>query len=410
VEMTVTPFAQGQRGFAIFVHDVTLQRENEQRREQLLGQERETVAKLQALDQLKDNVISHVSHELRSPLTSILGYTQILVDEELDPEQQRYVTTIARNANRLQRVIDDLLFLSRADVEKVELPHEAVDLAALVRDAIEAVKPFADSSELTLETAIQNGVVVEGDAGRLGQVIDNLLSNAVKYTPAGGTISLSVDREGEHAVLRVTDTGIGMPGELAARVFEPFVQGERPLDRSYGGLGIGLTLVRRLAELHGGVAFAQSEGSGKGSTFTVRLPAVNAPVSRVTGEQAAKAVQPRDVFIVEDNADARETLKRLLEFAGHRVRVALDGPSALQAMRESAPEIALIDIGLPKMDGYELARRIRAEIDAAQRPVLVAVTGYGLPEDRSRSAAAGFDVHLVKPVDLAALNALLSGR
>jgi CheY-like chemotaxis protein len=209
-------------------------------------------------------------------------------------------------------------------------------------------------------------------------------------------------------VLRVADTGIGMPAQLAARVFEPFVQGDRPMDRSHGGLGIGLTLVRRLAELHGGSASAESEGAGQGSVFTVRLPAVSAPSAMAAGEQPAKTVAPREVFIVEDNADARETLKRLLEADGHRVRVAGDGASALEAMRAAPPEVALIDIGLPQMDGYELARRIRAEIDGKRRPLLVAVTGYGTPEDRRRTAAVGFDVHLVKPVDLAVLAKLLT--
>ena len=195
--MTITAFQGGQDGFAIFLHDVTLQRENEERRERLLGQERETVVKLQALDQLKDNVISHVSHELRSPLTSILGYTQLLTDEDLDEEQQRFVKTIARNANRLQRVIDDLLFLSRADVQKVELPHEPVDLGRPPpgrRSRRSCRSPTARSSRRDGDPGRR--VVVEGDAGRLGQVVDNLLSNAVKYTPAGGTVRVRLAGHG----------------------------------------------------------------------------------------------------------------------------------------------------------------------------------------------------------------------
>jgi CheY-like chemotaxis protein len=197
-----------------------------------------------------------------------------------------------------------------------------------------------------------------------------------------------------------------MPPELAARVFEPFVQGERPLDRSQGGLGIGLTLVRRLAELHGGSAICESAGAGSGSVFIVRLPAVAPPAAARARPRTAAPVPVRDVLIVEDNDDARETLKRMLEIEGHRVRAAADGVAALAAVRAAPPEIALIDIGLPLMDGYELARHIRAEA-LDKHPFLVAVTGYGLPEDRKRTREAGFDLHLVKPVDPAALARVL---
>ena len=362
----------------------------------------------EAANRSKDEFLAMLGHELRNPLGAIANASH-LIDARDEAARAHARDVISRQVQHLARMTDDLLDAARAMTGKIVLQRHVLDLADAAAGALAALRASGRGGEHTFVQRVKP-VWVDADPTRIEQIIANLLANAVKYTPAGGTISLSVDREGEHAVLRVTDTGIGMPSELAARVFEPFVQGERPLDRSYGGLGIGLTLVRRLAELHGGVAFAQSEGPGRGSTFTVRLPAVNAPPMKAARERGEKPAQPRDVFIVEDNADARETLKRLLEFEGHRVRVAVDGPSALQAMRESAPEIALIDIGLPKMDGYELARRICAEIDSARRPVLVAVTGYGLPEDRSRSAAAGFDVHLVKPVELAALNALLSGR
>ena len=241
-------------------------------------------------------------------------------------------------------------------------------------------------------------VWVDADPTRIEQIIGNLVGNALKFTPDGGSIHVSVVRDGADAVLHVVDTGIGMAPALAARVFEPFVQGERSLDRSQGGLGIGLTLVRRLAELHGGSASVHSQGPGKGSTFTVRLPAIEAPATSRAPSARAR-VQPRDVLIVEDNDDARETLRRMLELDGHRVRVAPDGVEGLEAVKSAVPEIALIDVGLPRMDGYELARRIRAETDGPRRPYLVAVTGYGLPEDRARTRAAGFDLHLVKPVD-----------
>jgi CheY-like chemotaxis protein len=209
-------------------------------------------------------------------------------------------------------------------------------------------------------------------------------------------------------MLEVSDTGVGMSEELRARVFELFVQGDAALDRGKGGLGIGLTLVRRLAELHGGTASAASDGPGRGASFTVRLPAVAAPAQSTRQAVAATPAAGRDVLIVEDNADAAETLRRLLELAGHRVRIARDGVAGLEALLSGSAQIALIDIGLPRMDGYELARRMRAPLDGRSRPFMVAVTGYGLPEDRSRALAAGFDEHLTKPIDAAALARVLA--
>jgi CheY-like chemotaxis protein len=220
--------------------------------------------------------------------------------------------------------------------------------------------------------------------------------NAIKYTPVGGSISITVAHEGDEAVLRVADSGVGIRAELLERVFEPFVQGEPGLDRSAGGLGLGLTLVRQLAVLHGGSARADSAGPGRGSTLTVRLPAIAAPRDARSAAVSAPTAA-RDILIVEDNPDARESLRRLLELQGHRVRVAAEGRSALAAIRAAAPEVALVDLGLPGMDGYELARLIRAE--ARRRILLIALTGYGAPEDRRRSAESGFDLHLVKPLD-----------
>jgi CheY-like chemotaxis protein len=217
-----------------------------------------------------------------------------------------------------------------------------------------------------------------------------------------------VRREENDALLSVSDDGDGMPPELLARVFDPFVQGERDLDRAQGGLGIGLTLVRRLAELHGGYALAESAGAGRGSEFRVRLPAIEppAPAPRPAPRPAAAR---RDILIVEDNADAAETLRGLLELAGHRVRIARDGPSGLEALRAEPPEVALVDIGLPGMNGYDVVERARACIDGRPAPYFVALTGYGLPEDRGRALEAGFDEHLVKPVDAEELERLLSG-
>jgi CheY-like chemotaxis protein len=241
----------------------------------------------------------------------------------------------------------------------------------------------------------------------LEQVVTNLLANAVKYTPAGGEITVSVRRDGDHAVLAVRDTGVGIRPELLPRVLDLFVQSDRSLERSGGGLGIGLSLVRQLVELHGGTVEAASAGPGRGSTFTVRLPVLAAPADADDAARPAVAGPPRRVLVIEDNDDAREMLRNLLRLFGHEVHEACDGAVGLEEARRLRPDAALIDIGLPGMDGYEVARRIRADLPGAR---LVALTGYGQPEDRERALAAGFDVHLVKPVDPDQLQRLLAAR
>jgi CheY-like chemotaxis protein len=251
-------------------------------------------------------------------------------------------------------------------------------------------------------------VWVEADPIRMDQIVSNLMVNAVKYTPAGGTVRVSVGREGNQAVIRVTDDGIGLEPELAARVFELFVQGERELDRSQGGLGIGLTLVRRLAELHGGGASVHSDGHGKGSAFTVRIPAIEAPERSDPGSRDAGQTPARHILVVEDNIDSCETMRALLEAHGHRVETATDGVSGLERALALQPDVILLDVGLPRMDGYEVARRIRAS-QGTRRPQLIALTGYGAPEDRSRALEAGFDTHVTKPVEYSMLAALMAG-
>jgi len=250
---------------------------------------------------------------------------------------------------------------------------------------------------------------VDADATRLEQIVGNLLSNAIKYTERDGHIAISVTAEGQEAVLRVRDDGAGIERHLLPRVFDAFVQGDRTLNRAHGGLGIGLTLVRRLVELHGGDVSARSGGVKQGSTFEVRLPRRAAPEHRpVAGVTEVIAVKRR-VLIVEDNRDAGDMYRMLLELAGHEVLLAADGPSGLEMLKSARPDIALVDIGLPGMDGYELAKRFRAEA-GADRVVLVALTGYGSSNDRERSKRAGFDHHLTKPVDADALRSLLGGH
>jgi signal transduction histidine kinase/CheY-like chemotaxis protein len=368
----------------------------EAERDELLRREREARAIAEEANRSKDEFLAMLGHELRNPLGAISNASQLL---QLGNEEAKAHArgVIARQVQHLARMTDDLLDASRAMTGKVILQRQALDLGEAASRAVSTLRAGGRVGGRRVTLAIQP-VWIDADPTRVEQIVGNLLGNALKFTPEGGSIHVSVVRDGADAVLHVVDTGIGMQPALAARVFEPFVQGERSLERSQGGLGIGLTLVRRLAELHGGTASVHSDGPGKGSAFTVRLPAIEPPAA--AGATAARAsAQPRDVLIVEDNDDARETLRRMLELDGHRVRVAPDGVAGLEAVRSAVPEIALIDVGLPRMDGYELARRIRSEIDGAQRPYLVAVTGYGLPEDRARTRAAGFDLHLVKPVD-----------
>ncbi|HYR34868.1 MAG TPA: ATP-binding protein [Burkholderiales bacterium] len=384
----------------------------EAEREQLLERERQARAIAEEANRSKDEFLAMLGHELRNPLGAIANAAQLLgaADEE-SRAQARAV--IGRQVQHLARMTDDLLDAARAMTGKIVLQRQSLDLAEAAARAISTLRAAGRTGRRRLVQQLEP-VWVDADPTRIEQVLGNLLGNALKFTPEGGTITVSVARRGDEAVLRVSDTGIGMAAELTARVFEPFVQGERPLDRYSGGLGIGLTLVRRLAELHGGSAEAQSDGPGHGSMFTVRLPAAEAPSMRRASQRAKASPAARDVLVVEDNDDARETLRRMLELEGHRVRVAADGLSGLEAVRAAAPEIALIDIGLPKMDGYELARHIRKEFGAsstgAGRPYLVAITGYGLPDDRAKTRAAGFDLHLVKPVDAATLATVLQHR
>ena len=379
----------------------------EAEREEILHREQQARAIAEAANRSKDEFLAMLGHELRNPLGAISNASQLLqVGNEEAREHARGV--IARQVQHLTRMTDDLLDAARAMTGKIVLQRQPLDLAEAASRAVFALRGSGrvGGRSLTLTT---QPVWIDADATRIEQIFGNLLGNALKFTPEGRAITLSAGREGADAVLRVADTGMGMPAALVERVFEPFVQGESPLDRSQGGLGIGLTLVRRLAELHGGTASAASEGPGKGSTFTVRIPAIEPPVTK-RAPSAPALVEPRDVLIVEDNDDARETLRRMLELEGHRVRVAADGLAGLDAVRAAMPEIALIDVGLPRMDGYELARRIRSEVAGPRRPYLVAVTGYGLPEDRARTREAGFDLHLVKPVEAAELSEVLAKR
>jgi CheY-like chemotaxis protein/two-component sensor histidine kinase len=328
-----------------------------------------------------------------------------------DASTRHLTAIINRQTSHLTRLVDDLLDVARVTSGKIRLQAEPVDLQALARRCLETLTHAGRTQQ---HRVVLGGepVHVAGDGARLEQVVNNLVDNALKYTPAGGTVTVTTEHAGASAVLRVRDTGRGIGPEILARVFDLFVQEPQALDRTRGGLGLGLTLVRRLVELHGGSVAATSEGPDRGSEFTVRLPALAHPVLTAAREgraDAPAAARPRRVLIVEDGADARESLRLLLEQSGHLVETADDGPSGLLALAAFRPEIALIDIGLPGLDGYTLAAAARRQPETRDIR-LVALTGYGQGEDRRRALAAGFDQHVTKPVDPSTLQDLLVPR
>jgi two-component system CheB/CheR fusion protein len=305
-------------------------------------------------------------------------------------------------------LVDDLLELSRITRGTIELRRAPVELAAVVRSAVETSRPLLDGAgqELTLDLP-EASIVLEADAVRLAQVLANLLNNAAKFTPAGGRIWLSARRAGDEVAIAIRDSGVGIPPETLPRIFEMFAQGDSP-PREQRGLGIGLTIARRLVELHGGRIEARSEGRGRGSEFVVHLPVTDAaPAARPLPEPDPPSIRTRRVLVVDDNVDSAESLASWLELVGHEACVAHDGASALTMAGSFAPEVVLLDLGMPDLDGFEVARRLRAVPDF-DRVRLVALTGYGREEDRRRSRAAGFDDHLVKPVNPQALAELLA--
>ncbi len=373
---------------------------------------RSLLAQLKEADRRKDEFLAMLAHELRNPLAPLRNALYIV--RQRGPER-RAVSRQAwdlmdRQIGHLVRLVDDLLDVSRITRGRVELRKEVIDLAEVATRAVEAARPLIDARRhrLTYEGPPEP-VRVEADPVRLTQVIGNLLNNAAKYTDEGGRITLTVGREVREAVVRVRDTGTGIPPEMLPAVFDLFTQAERTLDRAQGGLGIGLTLVRSLVEMHGGTVQVFSAGVGAGSEFVVRLPALAGAVEGGAGPGpgVAAAVTPRRILVVDDNVDSAESLALLLRLAGHRARTAHNGPGALAAARDFRPEVVLLDIGLPGMDGYEVARRLREWADG-ERVLLVAQTGYGQEDDRCRSRQAGFDAHLIKPVDPSVLQALLA--
>ena len=384
------------RGFAVVTRDLS---------------ERRRVEELENEGKRMNEFIAMLGHELRNPLTPIRNAVGIMDKKATSPEMLWCKDVIARQVGHLARFVDDLLDVSRITSGKIQLEKELIDMKAFVAAAVDstrsAVAAYGHALELTLP---DNAMQIIGDPTRLSQVIVNLIHNASKYTPNGGRIDVALEQQGGCAYIRVRDNGIGMPPELLDSAFELFVQGERTLDRPEGGLGMGLTLVKRIVELHGGAISAASAGPGQGSEFTVSLPAVENNVAMLRRMRAPPPqATPRRILVVDDNVDAASSLSALLELAGHATSMAHSGDEALHQVTVDVPDVVLLDIGLPGMNGYEVARRLR-DMPGLAGTRLIAITGYGQESDKRAASAAGFDTHLVKPVDFSLLTEVLEER
>nr|WP_229256944.1 ATP-binding protein [Duganella lactea] len=364
---------------------------------------------LREADRRKDEFLAMLAHELRNPLAPISAGAQLLQSGRAsEAAVQRTAGIIVRQVHHMTRLVDDLLDVSRVTRGLVTPTRVPLPVARIVADAVEQVDPLIKSRQHRFEMEVPPApLMVTGDHKRLVQVLANVLNNAAKYTPPGGAIKLTARAEGSNVKLIVSDNGIGMSPELRSRVFELFAQADRNPDRSQGGLGLGLALVKSLVELHGGAVAADSAGENQGSTFTITLPSTQQQPAAPMPGPAARPARTLRVLVVDDNIDAAQTLQLLLEAGGHHVTVAHNALTALEIAQAKAPELCLLDIGLPDINGYDLARSLRA-LPHTARATLVAVTGYGRHEDREQATAAGFDHYFVKPVDVDALLALIA--
>jgi signal transduction histidine kinase/DNA-binding response OmpR family regulator len=396
-------------GAVCTVADITDRQRIEEERVRLLGREQAARAAAEAANRSKEEFIAMLAHELRNPLAPIrMAMRTLRGPAERDPDVRRATEVIERQSRHLARLLDDLLDAARLAREKIELRKSATTLQDVVTEALEATRELVDTRGHTVTLSLPaTPVWLEADPMRLAQVVGNLLNNAAKYTPPGGRIAVAGETDGGEAVLRVRDTGIGMPPETLTRIFDLFAQGDRTLAHSEGGLGIGLTLARMLVQLHGGTLTASSAGAGHGSEFVMRLPR-GAPAAT----EGRSAIGPgqrtvsRRVLVIEDDEDTREMMRLTLEHDGHRVETAASAAEGVELALRTSPDAVLVDIGLPSVDGYAVAQRIRAGLGGFV--LLVAVTGYGREDDRRRAAAAGFDAHLVKPLDHESLRRLLA--
>ncbi len=362
-------------------------------------------------DRRKDEFLAMLAHELRNPISSINSAVQLFGRLKKAEEMEWVKDIIKRQVKNLARLIDDLLDVSRITRGKIAIRKELLNLSDVVNSSVEVVRPLIEERKHKLHISLQEcPLQLRADPLRLEQMLVNLLTNAAKYTESGGEIWLTATRETDELVIKVKDTGFGIPATLLPRIFDLFAQGDRSTARSEGGLGIGLTLVRSLAEMHGGTVTGESEGANKGSKFTLRLPASDEGTPTLNPASPVSVDAPsRRVLVVDDNIDSAATLAKLLKLLGHEVRLSHDGVSAIEQAKEFQPDFILLDIGLPGMDGYEVAAALRHD-SCCKSAIVVAVTGYGQEEDRRRSLRAGFDHHLIKPVEYESLMAVLTSR
>jgi signal transduction histidine kinase/ActR/RegA family two-component response regulator len=379
-------------------------------RKELAEALRARLDELGIVDRRKSEFLAALAHELRNPLAPVSNAIEVLERDPDAPTRARMLAILRHQADRLKHIVDDLIDVSRIEQGRVDLRMAVVDFAEPVRHAIAACESAFGTAHPALAANLPGSPVwVRGDADRLEQVVLNLLQNALKYTPSDGHVWVSLDDGSGEAVLRVWDDGFGIPTDLLERIFDLFAQAPQPLARTQGGLGIGLSLVRTLVERHGGNVSAASQGPGLGSEFVVRLPLSEAPEERErpAPEPVQPAGRPLRVLVIEDNADMRDSMRDLLHLWGHVSEGAADGLEGLARVLLFKPDVALVDLGLPRMDGYEVARQIRGQ-EGGRDVLLIALSGYGQPADREAAEAAGFDRHFVKPPDLVQLENLLA--
>ena len=407
VSLTISPIKDDSGtviGASKIVRDVTEQK-------QLADNLRRLAADLSAADRRKNEFLATLAHELRNPLAPMSNMLEVVKRSDGDSEVvKRAHETLERQLGQMVRLVDDLLDLNRVTHDRLELRRSEVELSSVIEQAVEVARPLVDSAghHLTIDLPDEQ-IYLNADRARLAQVFGNLLNNSCKYTRPEGTVSLSAKRVGDEVVVTVKDNGAGIPQDKLDSIFDMFMQVERTSDRSQGGLGIGLTLVKRLTEMHGGSIEARSAGEGEGSEFIVRLPILNRPaIAAPDGSDAASESRPqRRVLIVDDNRDSADSLAMLMEITGNKTYLAHDGPEAIEAIEKHRPEVVLLDIGLPMLDGHEVCRRLRQQ-PWGKDIIVIALTGWGQEDDRRKSEEAGFNGHLVKPVDYDKLLELLS--
>jgi PAS domain S-box-containing protein len=415
ISLTISPIL-GPDGRVIgaskIARDITDQKRIENERKDLLKQAEEARHEAETANMAKDNFLALLSHELRTPLHSMRGWLSMLSNGLLTEHQRRKaLEVILRGIDSQNALIEDLLDVSRIVSGKMSIEHETISLVAIINGVIEQQKPLAIENGQMLRADFDYAADESvGDAARLQQLITNLVNNAIKYTPKGGSIDVTLKRQGDTAVLKVHDTGVGIQDEMITRIFERFEQADSSSRRSFGGLGLGLTIARHIAELHGGRIFAESDGEGKGSAFTVELPLIRvyAPARRGITSAAGKISEPRlakmRVLIVEDDQDSLEMLRLVLENHGADVTSVDRGQTAVEALNSGGFDLIISDLGLPGMDGFDLIREIRGNlgIDAERLPA-IALSGYVAEDDRHRSLSNGFQLHLQKPLDISTL-------